>query len=804
MTSFSLRWCLIFATCYSSGRGPDSGHEGQVYFRRLIERGVRSGGLRMALLLALFIGFVWTPSAYAQFSLGGGGQIIGQIVVEGTQRIDPETVRSFLTVSPGDVLGPQDLDDTLKSLFRTGLFADVVLRQEGSTLVVSVVENAVINRVAFEGNLRIDDETLQAEIQLRPRIVFTRTRVQSDVARLIELYRRSGRFAATVEPKIIELDQNRVDLVFEINEGPLTEVQRIAFVGNEAFSDSRLRRVIQTEESRFWRVLTTSDSYDPDRIAFDRELLRRFYLGEGYADFRVASVASELTPDREAFFITFTLNEGERYRFGHVTIESLIPDLVPEQLNDLVVGRTGDWYSNTSVEETIAALSEAAADLQFAFVDVTPRVTRNRQDRLINVTYQIGEGRRVFVERIDINGNLRTIDRVIRREMRLVEGDPFSASRLRESEARVRNLGFFSRVEVTNRPGSNPDQTIVDVAVAEQSTGELSIAGGVSSGEGPLVALSLTERNLLGRGQRLSFTASFSANTQEFDASFTEPYFLERDISAGVDIFRITRDNQDESSFDEFSIGFGLRVGYPLAPNLRQTVNYGLSERRIENVPDTASSFIRRQEGARITSAIGHRITYDRLNNRLDPTEGYFLTVGNQFAGLGGDVRYIDATTSGAVYYPVLDDVIFSLSGEAGVIFGLDQDVAINDRFFVGGSDLRGFESRGIGPRDGNGDSLGGNRFFTGTAEVDFPVGLPEEAGISGRVFTDIGYLSEIDDEPAAGERIDQSETVRVAVGLGVTWRSPFGPILLDYAFPIVRDDFDREQAFSFSFGTRF
>lgn len=773
-------------------------------FRQLIEYGVRRHGLRRSVLLALFLVFAWNTSVQAQFSLGGSGQVIGRIVIEGTQRIDPETVRSYLTVSPGDVLDPQDLDDMLKGLFRTGLFADVVLRQDGSTLVVTVVENPVINRVAFEGNLRIDNETLQSEIQLRPRVVFTRTRVQSDVARLIELYRRSGRFAATVEPKIIELDQNRVDLIFEINEGPLTEVQRISFVGNEAFSDSRLRRVIQTEESRFWRLLSTSDSYDPDRIAFDRELLRRFYLGEGYADFRVVSVASELTPDREAFFITFTLDEGERYRFGEVSIESQIPDLTPEMLSDLIVGRSGDWYSNTSVEETIGALSEAAADMQFAFVDVSPRVTRDRQDRLINITYQIGEGRRVFVERIDINGNLRTVDRVIRREMRLVEGDPFSASRLRESEARIRNLGFFNRVEVTNRAGSNPDQTIVDVAVTEQSTGELSIAGGVSSGEGPLVALSLTERNLLGRGQRLSFTASFSANTQEFDASFTEPYFLDRNMSAGVDLFRITRDNQDESSFDEFTIGFGLRLGYPLAPNLRQVVNYGLSERTIENVPSTASRFIRSQEGTRITSAIGHRITFDRLDNRLDPTEGYFVSAGNQLAGLGGDVRFVDATASGAVYYPVLDEVVFSLSGEGGIIFGIGQDVAINDRFFVGGNDLRGFESRGIGPRDGNGDALGGNQFFSGTAEMSFPLGLPEEAGISGRLFTDVGYLSDIDDDPQAGEIINQSDSVRVAVGLGITWRSPFGPILLDYAFPVMREDFDKEQAFSFSFGTRF
>ncbi len=730
------------------------------------------------------------------------GAVIEDIAVEGTQRIEASTVESYLTVRRGDPFDPAELDRSLTSLFRTGLFADVVLRQEGATLVITVVENPIINRIAFEGNRRIEDDELLDEVQLRPRVVYTRTRVQSDVARILELYRRSGRFAATVEPQVIQLPQNRVDLVFEIDEGPLTGVRRITFVGNEAFSDSALRGEILTTESRWWRFLATADTYDPDRLAADREALRRFYLSEGYADFRVISAVAELTPDNEHFFVTFTIDEGERYEFGDIDVISRLPDLDVEQLRPLAVSETGDWYSSDAIEESIDALTDAVADQQYAFVDVQPRITRNREERLINVTYEIGEGPRVFVERIDISGNVRTVDSVIRREMELVEGDPFNQSRLRRSEQRIRNLGFFETVEVTAVPGSTPDRTVIQVVVEEQSTGELSIGGGFSTIDGPIGSVTLVERNLLGRGQQLRLQALISGSTQEFDLSFTEPYFLGRNIAAGFDAFRITRDNQDESSFDEESTGFGLRLGYPLARHWTQTLQYRLDYRDISDVDDTASRFIRDQEGTTLQSSIGHLTVFDRRDSRIEPTDGYIIRFGNEVAGLGGDVHYFRTTVNGAVYFPLFEETVLSLSAEAGHVIGLGEDVRINDRFFVGGNNLRGFERSGIGPRDAlTDDALGGNVFGVGTVELIFPLGLPEELGIRGRVFTDFGTLTDVDDDGA--EVLDEG-SLRLSAGVGISWRSPLGPIQIDFAEPLVKEDFDRTENIRFSFGTRF
>jgi outer membrane protein insertion porin family len=410
----------------------------------------------------------------------------------------------------------------------------------------------------------------------------------------------------------------------------------------------------------------------------------------------------------------------------------------------------------------------------------------------------------VFVERIDISGNVRTVDRVIRREFELVEGDPFNQTRLRDSQQNIRDLGFFSRVDVTTVPGSSPDQTIIQTEVEEQSTGELSFGAGFSTSDGPIGDVSLRERNLLGRGQELRLSATISGIGQEFDLSFTEPYFLERDISAGFDIFRITRDNQDTSGFDEFTVGFGLRFGYPITENLRQNVVYRLSQREIEDVDPTASRFIREQEGDTLTSLIGHQLTYDRLDSRIEPTDGYILRVGNELAGLGGDVSYVNVTAGADFYYPVFDQVILGVSADAGYIWGLGEDVRINDRFFVGGSNLRGFERAGIGPRDANGDALGGNRYVVGSVELTFPLGLPEELGLKGRAFGDVGTLGEVDIDPQPGEVINDTESLRASVGVGLSWASPFGPVRLDLAYPVLEEDFDKTENFRFSFGTRF
>ncbi|MCG8692230.1 MAG: outer membrane protein assembly factor BamA [Minwuiales bacterium] len=727
---------------------------------------------------------------------------IAEILVEGNQRIEADTVRSYMTVRSGDPFDAAEVDKSLKALFATGLFADVTIRRQGTSLVVSVVENPIINRLAFEGNRKISDETLDSEVQLRPRVVYTRARVQSDVQRIIEIYRRSGRFAATVEPKVIQLPQNRVDLVFEINEGEVTEIRKIRFIGNRAFSDSRLRRETSTKEAVWYRFLTVDDTYDPDRLTLDRELLRKFYLSNGYADFRVVSAVAELTPNREEFFVTFTVDEGEVYTFGEIDLETEIKDLDPEQLRNLIQTIEGETYNADLIETTIEDLTFELGRLGYAFVDIRPRVERDRDNNIIDLTYEINEGPRVYVERIDIVGNVRTLDKVVRREFRLVEGDAFNTAKLRRSRSRIRGLAFFERVEITNEQGSAPDKTVIKVEVAEKPTGELSLGAGFSTTETIIGDVAIRERNLLGRGQDLRLAFSLSAVRRQIDLSFTEPYFLDKPISAGVDVFNTSTDLQDRSSFDRDSTGGAVRMGFDITERLRQTLNYTFRRDNISDVDDDASRFIRDQEGSTTTSSVGYRLRYDRRDDPIEPTSGYIVTLNQDFAGLGGSVRNIRTTLKYAHYFEIFDKVVASIALNEGYVLGLGQDVEINQRFFIGGDSFRGFENGGIGPRDiTTDDALGGNLYYVGTAELQFPLGLPEEFGILGRIFTEAGSLVDVDED---GPEIFDDGSVRASSGVGLSWRSPFGPIRLDFAQPWLKEDADEIEVFRFSFGTRF
>lgn len=749
--------------------------------------------------LGLFAIALLPWAAQAQSILSGG--IIEEIRIEGAQRVDATTVRSYMRVNPGEPFDPVKIDSSLKSLFATGLFADVTLRRDGNALIVVVTENPIINQIGFEGNLRIDDEILEAEVELRPRVVFTRTKVQSDLQRILELYRRQGRFAATVDAKVIQLEQNRVDLVFEINEGPTTKIQSINFIGNRAFSDGSLRDEIATSETAFWRFLSSTDTFDPDRLTFDRELLRRFYLQEGYADFQILSVVAELTPDRESFIVTFTLEEGPQYTFGDIEITTTLKDLDPESLTGQITAASGETYDASEVEDTISNLTESASNLGFAFVDVRPRVERDRDQRLINLTFEIREGPKVYVERIDIEGNIRTLDRVIRREFRLVEGDAFNASLMNRSRQRIENLGFFQTVDMKTEPGSEADQLLITTEVQEQATGDLSFAAGFSSESGPLGSITLRERNLLGSGQdmRLSFTISGVAST--VDLSYTEPYFLDRDLSAGFDLFRTVKEN-DESSFDLERIGGTLRAGYDYQENLRQVWKYTLKQEKVTNVDNDASALVKDDEGTDLESSVGQSLRWDTRDKPFDAREGHVLRLGTTVAGLGGDVRFLRTTLGGAYYQPILEDVTATIASEVGNVIGLDYDTKVSDRFFLGGTSLRGFDTAGVGPRDSlTGDSLGGKHFYTTTLELSFPVGLPPELNFRGRLFSDVGAAWGIDGSDAD---VEDSSSPRMSVGTGFSWISPFGPVVVDLGWAIVKEDFDNTQLVNFSFGTRF
>jgi outer membrane protein insertion porin family len=709
-----------------------------------------------------------------------------------------------MLVRAGDPFDSDRMDESLKRLFSTGLFADVVMGRQGSNLVVKVVENPIINRIAFEGNRRVEDDMLQSEIQLRSRQVYTRSKVQEDVKRILDVYRRAGRFAVTVEPKIIELEQNRVDLAFEINEGPSTYIRRINFVGNQRFSDSRLREEISSREERWYRFFSSADTYDPDRLTYDRELLRRFYLRSGYSDFRVVSAVAELSPDRESFFVTMTVDEGERYKFGNLDVEVAIPDVSADALKASIVGEKGDWYNADEVEETVQAITDQLGSMGYAFVDVRPRVKRDRDNHIIDVTYMVQEGPRVFVDRIDITGNVRTLDRVIRREMELVEGDAFNTAKLRQSKEQIRGLGFFEKVEVTNVPSEvAPDRTVVQVEVQEQSTGELSFGVGWSSSSGALFDASLRERNLLGRGQDLKLSFSIAERKQEIDLSFTEPYFLNRRLAAGFDLFSTEQDYQDESSYDIAELGGALRMGFRYNQYLRQGFKYTLSQTTIENVDSGASTYIKQIAGDTVLSQVSQSLLYDRRDSSVEPTEGYYVSLNNDLAGLGGDEYFLRTTLSGAQYFPVDDDVVLTVRGTLGTINGLGKDVLLQRNFNLGGDSLRGFEYGGASPRDASTDDmLGGVWTAYGSAEMRFPLGLPEELGITGKAFTDvgtIGYPDNIDRSTILAET-----SVRASAGVGLVWVSPMGPVSIDLAQALLKEDYDKTEFFRFNFGTRF
>ena len=728
---------------------------------------------------------------------------VRDIRVEGAQRIEPSTIMSYFTMRVGDEITQENLDSSLKNLFATGLFADVQLSESQGIVFVRVVENPLINLIEFEGNKEVKDTDLLAEISLRPRQVFTRTKVQNDVMRLYDIYRRDGYYSARVEPKIIQLDQNRVNLVFEVTEGPVTEISKIRFVGNERYSDNELRGVLTTEEYRWYNFLSSNDRYDEDRLSFDQELLRQFYLRNGYADFRILSSVAELSQDKENFFVTITVEEGARYKMGDAKINANLRDLNTQKLLKAITYKRNQWYNADEVKNTIDAMTKSLGDMQYAFVQIEPEINRNPETRTIDITYNIGESPRVFVEKINIAGNLATRDKVIRREFELVEGDPFNRSKLAKSEQNIKDLGYFESVDVKTVPGTAPDKSQIDVTVQEKSTGEISVGGGFSTADGPLADFSIRERNFLGKGQDLLLSSTIAGKRTEFDVAFTEPYFLDRDLSAGIDAFHTTRDQQDESSFDQKRTGGGVRLGFPLSEKWRQSWRYRFEDNQIDNVDADASRFIKDQEGKRTTSAISQRLVYEDLDSTLTPTEGFRGWIDAEAAGLGGNAKYVSGKIGGSYFYPVAKSVVFNILGEGGSIKGWgDEEVKINERYFIGGSNLRGFARAGIGPRDLlTDDALGGNLFYRGSAELSFPIGFPEDVGVLGHAFTDVGSLWSLDQSDA--DIIDEN-SIRATAGVGLSWRSPMGPLRLDFATPYIKEDYDETEVFRFSFGTRF
>ncbi len=774
---------------------------------------------RLLLVVALLSpGVVCADAVLFAATAAAQSSAIRDISVSGNRRVEPETVRSYLKFAVGDAYDPAKVDASIKALFATGLFSDVRIDRSGADVIVTVVENPVINQVAFEGNSEIDTDTLRKEVQLKPRSVFTRARVQSDVQRILDVYQRQGRYAATVDPKIIELEQDRVNLVFEISEGSATKVKGIHFVGNHAFTDSQLRDVISTTEKGWFDFLKGTSVYDPDRMNLDRELLRQYYLKNGYADVQVTAANAELDRDGSGFFITYSIDEGEPYTFGKVNVESTVANLDPAAYRGEVSTHEGDTYDASRIDKSIEDLTLAVSQKGYAFARVRPKPQADPVTRKINLDYVIEEGPRVYIERININGNTRTKDYVIRREFRVAEGDAYNPLMVDQAKKRLKNLGLFKTVDVKRRPGSAQDRVVLDVDVVEQSTGELSFGAGYSTAEGVIGDVSISERNLMGTGQFLRLQLSGSLDRLQVNLSFTEPRFLDRNLAAGFDLFHKEIDQTSQSGFKSRRTGGGLRLGFPLSEKLWMQTNYTLSRDSIFDVQPGTSLAIQQAEGTAFTSLMGTSVTYDLRNDPKNPTKGFFFQGGTDFAGLGGDVQYVSFAAEARGYYPITDNITFVTRAIGGHIMGWGgQDVRLIDLFFKGGETVRGFDRAGYGPRDLNTlDALGGATYWATTAEIRFPIPfVPDDLGISGAVFADAGSLFGAGqgakdlsvncqlNNPATVCLADSS-SIRSSVGASIMWASPVGPIRMDFAHVLTSESYDKKQFFRFGAATKF
>lgn len=724
---------------------------------------------------------------------------IRSINIQGLQRVERETALSYAGIDTSKPVSSDELNAALKRLYDTGLFSDINFDTRGSELVISVVENPVIGVRAFDGNNKIDDKILESEVQSAPRTVFSKAKVQQDVQRILDVYKRAGRYGVSVEPKIIKKSENRVDLIFEIEEGPEAKIDTINFIGNKHYTSSDLQGEIMSKESRWYRLFSSSENFDREKMNYDQELLRRFYNRHGYADFAVISAIAELSRDKTSFVLTFTIDEGKRYKVNDIQIKSAVPEVDANQWYKYVTFETGDWYNSDEVEKTVNKLTEELSKKGFVFVEVVPNIYKNRETGKLSVVFDIKENAKVFVNRINITGNNRTLDEVIRREFRISEGSVFNVAKIRESRRNIERLNYFSKVDIDSER-VDYDKADINVNVEEKSTGYFNIGVGYSTVNGALVRAGITENNFLGKGQQVSLSAGKSQRTTDYNFSFTEPYFLGRRLSAGTDLFYQTEDYQDESNYDMDTVGGRVRFGWNYTDDLSQYVRYTLKEDRIKNV-SSASEYIQREKGKSVDSVVGQTLVYDKRDNVMKPREGYYLSFGNDVSGLGGDDKYLKFDAKAYQFYTLSDYYTFKFFINGGYVTGYSgHDVRLAQRYFLGGNTMRGFESGGISARDKRtNDALGGNWMVWGGAELAFPLGL-DELGVRGRTFVDVGTTGKPDHVDM--NKIDYSDKPRVAVGFGFEWTSPMGKIDIDFGFPIVKEKYDETEVFRLNFGT--
>ncbi|WEX78825.1 outer membrane protein assembly factor BamA [Sinorhizobium numidicum] len=738
--------------------------------------------------------------------------VINRVEVRGATRVSAETVRANITIVPGKSFSNADIDASVKRLYATGYFSDVSITVSGGTLVVSVSENQLVNQVVFNGNRKIKDDKLQGVVRTQPLGPYSEATVESDIQAIKSAYAAIGRSDVTVTTQVVPVAEGRVNLAFVINEGERTKITQINFVGNEVYSDGRLQSVIATKESGIFSFLTRKDVYNPDKLRADEELLRQFYYNRGYADFQVISSDATLNEETNEYTVTITIEEGPRYDFGAINVESTVEGIDAEELKGLVQSREGSVYKAKDIQETMSEISKRVASEGYPFARVTPRGNRNLANHTISVDYLVDQGERAYVERIEIRGNTRTRDYVIRREFDVGEGDAFNQEMIARAKRRLEALGYFSTVNISTAPGSAADRVIIIVDVQDQSTGSFGIGAGYSAGSGGgfLVEASIEEKNFLGRGQYIRLAAGRGEDSQTYNVSFTEPYFLGYRLAAGFDLFK----NENDFDDDHYSYndqGISLRVTAPITENLSTTLRYNYTELEYFGDEDELSSpYIRAINDSPWTrSSVSQSITYNTLDDVQLPHEGILATVTQEFAGLGGTSDFYKLTGKAKWYYTVSDeaDIIASLAGSAGHVFKTSGSMEVFDQFQLGSNDIRGFERNGIGPRANNGDALGGTTYFTASAEASFPLpGIPRDSGFRGAFFVDAGTLYGNDlDLTGPGEFARGTDaSLRASVGVSLIWASPFGPLRVDYAVPVAKEDFDEVQNFKFGINSSF
>lgn len=727
------------------------------------------------------------------------------VEIQGNQRVDGATILSYAGIGKGQSLSAAQLNDAYQNIVNSGLFEKVELVPQGGKLVIKVTEYPTINVINFEGNDRLKDDDLSAIVTSQSRHVYSPRVAEADAAAIVQAYEQAGRLAATVVPRIIRRSENRVDLVFEITEGKVIEVERISFVGNRTYSESRLRRALGTKQAGLLRAIVKSDTFIADRIEFDKQALKDFYTSRGFVDFQVLSVTSELTRKRDAFLITFNIREGQRFKFGAVTASSALPGIDPDEFQAALNLRPGVVYSPTLVDTNITRLEQLALKKGLNFIRVTPRITRNDRDLTLDVDFAVERGPRVFVERIDIEGNATTLDKVIRRQFRTVEGDPFNPRAIREASERIRALGFFSNADIQARDGTSPDTVIVDVNVEEQPTGSLSFGLNYSVSNGVGAAVSFSEANFLGRGQSVSLSYNSGTDSSSFGFGFAEPAFLGRDVRFGLNLGYAQTDNQNGEIFRTRSIYVSPSLEFPIAENQRLQLRYTLSEDNIFEYLG-ASTLIAADaaQGALLSSKLGFTYSYDTRNNGLNPNAGVLIRFGQDLSGLGGDTKYLESTGLISAETKVRnEDMTLRAEFEGGLLQMISGNSRVTDRFFANGK-IRGFESNGIGPRDlstSTNEALGGNAFVVARFEAEFPLGIPEEYGITGGLFADVGSVWSLDNNLGT---IDDGLHLRSAVGFSIFWDTAFGPLRFNFSNALSKQSYDKTQNFDLTVSTRF